>query len=304
MAVVLALAATLSFGSGDFIAGLVSRRISPLTVALFAQWMGLALLLVASPLVGAPAVHAPDLMWGAAAGIGAAIGATLFFGALARGRMSVVAPVTAILAAFVPVMFGIADGERPGLVMVAGMVVALLAVVLVTAVPERDEPDRLSAIGKSGEASARGSSTRVSSVAQRMARDEVPAAVGAGLGFGIFSICLDRTSSEAGLWPLAAGRGAAGLVCVAVVALAGASFVPGAGSHRACLAATVLEVAATVFLLLAFRRGLLSLVTAILALYPAVTVVLARMVLHERLRVAQMIGLACATGGVVMMALG
>jgi hypothetical protein len=84
MAVALAFAATASFGTGDFIAGLVSRRIPPLAVDPFAQWVGLALLLVLSRLVRSSPFGARDVMWGAAAGVGAGISAPFLFGALAR----------------------------------------------------------------------------------------------------------------------------------------------------------------------------------------------------------------------------
>ncbi len=297
MAVVLALGATLSFGSGDFIAGLVSRRVAPITVATFTHWLGLALLLAAIPLVGVADPRSADFAWGAAAGVGSGGGVAFFYLALSRGRMSVVAPVTAVVAAVLPVLAGVALGDRPGLVGWVGIVVAVAAVTIVTSVPE---PGASDTFGKDGVPSASASPIPLR---RRLAAEKVPAAFAAGAGFGVFSICLDQTTNNAGLWPLVGGRVAGGIGLAVVAAALGLAWVPASGSRRAASIAGALEVLAAVLLLLAFRRGLLSLVSAVLAVYPAVTVVLARLVLGERLHRLQLVGLARAIAGVAMIAL-
>ena len=171
--------------------------------------------------------------------------------------MSVVAPITALLSAAVPVVAGYAEGERPGAAAVVGMALALVAIVLVSA--------------------EGGGSLRPPTSAA------VTYALGAGLGFGLFFVALSHTGDDAGMWPLVAARGAS-VAVVGSVALLG--FIPRTpptpGSRALTAAAGALDAHANVLYLLAVREGLVSVVSVLAALYPVSTVVLARVVLHER----------------------
>ena len=278
MAVVLALASAVVYGASDFLGGLASRRASVFGVVAGAQVTGLVALVALLPWLGGP-VTAGDLAAGAAAGAAGAAGLLVFFRALAAGVMSVIAPVTAVTAAAVPVLVGLLGGDRIGAAATAGIALALVSVVLVSA-----------------EGGLR---------ALRVARPAglAPALV-AGIAFGFFFVLLDRTSAGAGLTPLVAAR-VASVALVLVVALAGRRPL---STGRAALPLVVVsgigDMAANALFLLATQQGGQLAVTGVLAsLYPVSTVLLAQVVLRERLTPAQVTGLASAAAAVVLITL-
>ena len=274
MALVLALLTALAYGVGDFSGGLAARRASPLTVTATAHLIGLCGLVVVAAIVGADAVRPSDLVWGAGAGIFGCIGVVLLYRGLASGVMAIVSPVSAVIAAAVPVIWGLARGERPGPAATAGIAVALVAVWLVSQNGPMGRPDRSSLL----------------------------VAVGSGLGFGGFFIFISHIGESSGLWPLAVGR----LTSVALaVGLALSRAVPVLTPRSVmglAVAAGVLDVTANVTFLLATQEGLLSIVAVIAALYPVATVVLAIVVTHERLSATQGFGLVLAGGALVLIA--
>jgi drug/metabolite transporter (DMT)-like permease len=277
MAALLALASALLWGAVDFANGMASRRAAVRGVVAVSQAGGLLAVLVLLPFLGGSPAPA-DLAWGAAAGTAGVLGLVLFYGALATGSMSVIAPVTAVCAAAVPVLAGVALGEHLSAVTVAGIVLALLAVLLVAA---EEGIGSLRAVRPAG---------------------VVPALL-AGAGFGLFFALLDRTSSEAGLWPLAAAR----LVSVVVVLLAaGATRRPVRVPLRVVpvvVLAGVGDMAANALFLAATHLGDLAVTGVLASLYPASTVLLAQVVLGERLVRTQAAGLAAATAAVVLITL-
>lgn len=285
MAIVLGLLSAAIYGAADFTGGLAAKRVAALTVVVWSQLAGLVVLAVVLPLtVDAPPLTS-DLALGAVAGVAGGSGVALLYRALARGRMTVVAPITAVGAAAVPVIVGLLLGERPGLLPLVGVVVALVAVVLVSSSPEPAGDGHTTADGPLG------------------LRPGVAEAIVAGLAFGVFFIVLDATSDGAGLWPLLGARTSI-LVCGAAALLSGTSLnLPRAAAPRIA-AAGVLDMAANVLYLLAAKEGLLSLVAVLVSLYPASTVLLARFVLKERLARVQLVGLGATLGGVVLIAGG
>lgn len=281
MAVALGLAAALVYGSADFLGGLASRRTPAFTVVLLSQLCGFGVLLVALPFVADGAPVPRDLAIGAVAGLAGGGGVALLYRGLAVGTMSVVAPITAVGASVVPVAFGLATGERPGAVALIGVALAVVAVVLVSATPGTRE--------------------------QVESRGPLPPgiveAVVSGLAFGAFFILLDATSADGGLWPLVGAR--TSILVVAVIAVATrTSLRPGPGSLGRIALSGVLDMAANVLYVLATREGLLSLVAVLVSLYPATTVLLARVVLGERLGRVQLLGLGVVAAGVALIALG
>ena len=278
VAVVLALASAVVYGASDFLGGLSSRRASVFGVVAVSQLVGLGALLVFLPWLGGD-VGPADLAWGAAAGLTGATGLMVFFRALASGVMSVVAPVTAVTAAAVPVLAGVVGGDSIGPWAAAGIVLALVAVVLVSA--------------ESGLSALR--AARPSSL--------VPALL-AGTAFGVFFVLLDRTSEDAGLTPLVTAR-LASITLAVVVALA--------GRHplrvgRAALPLVALSglgdmTANALFLLATQQPGQLAITGVLASLYPVSTVVLAQLVLRERLAGAQVAGLGTAAVAVVLITL-
>jgi drug/metabolite transporter (DMT)-like permease len=288
MALLLGLAAAATYGAADFTAGLVSRRVNALCVVFVSQLAGLAVLAVIVPIEGA-GVTARALAWGAVAGIGGGGGVTFLYRGLARARMAVVAPITAVEAAIIPVLYGLVTGEQPGALALVGVVIALVAVALVAA-PRADDV----------EPGAPTPSRRF----RRLAQPGIKDALLAGLGFGCFFIFLTKTGDDAGMWPLI-GTKMSSITLVALAALiARNSLRPVTGTWGPIVLAGVLDVAANVFYLLATRTGLLSLVAVATSLYPASTVLLARTVLHERMSRGQLAGLVLVITGVALMAGG
>ena len=278
VAVVLALASAVVYGASDFLGGLSSRRASVFGVVVLSQAVGLLALLVLLPWLGGP-VQPADLAWGAAAGLAGAAGLVVFFRALASGVMSVVAPVTAVTAAAVPVLVGLASGDSVTAWAAVGIALALVAVVLVSA------DGGLSALRTARPASL------------------LPALV-AGAAFGVFFVLLDRISADAGLTPLVAAR-VVSAAFVAGLALVGRRSLRVPRPALPLVAASgVGDMSANALFLLATQQGGALAITGVLAsLYPVSTVVLAQLVLRERLGRAQVAGLVTAVAAVVLITL-
>ncbi len=270
----LALLSALSYGAADFLGGIATRKSERVfSVVVISQMVGLSLILVSLAVTGGDLVQG-DVGWAAAGGVAGATGLLLLYRGLSIGTMSVVAPLSAILTAVVPVGWGIVTGERPSLLAAVGILIALIAIVLVSGGgrPINRGPGLLEGIG-------------------------------AGIGFGVFFILISNTES-AELWTLTFARLSSISVIAAVALIVGAPLRPGKGVGRLIIGAGVLDMIANLLFLLAERRGLLTLVSVISALYPASTVVLARIVLHERLTRVRLIGLGLAAVGVGLISAG
>jgi drug/metabolite transporter (DMT)-like permease len=276
MAVVLGLAAALVYGAADFAGGIASKRTPAFAVVVWSQLAGLVVLAVALPLIGTPVPSSRDLALGAVAGVAGGTGVAFLYRGLAIGRMAVVAPITAVGAACLPVAVGLATGERPGLLALGGVVIALVAVVAVSAAP-----DGTRASGRPGLAEG----------------------VVAGLAFGCFFIVLSAIDEAAGMWPLLPAR--TSILVIGAAAALTRTPLRVAREHAPMVAlAGVLDMGANVLYLLAAQTGLLSLVAVLVSLYPASTVLLARLVLGERLARLQVAGVALAITGAGLIAVG
>ncbi|MBB3081832.1 EamA family transporter [Geodermatophilus sabuli] len=277
MAVLLALGSAVVYGMADFCGGLATRRATAFAVVALSQTVGLFVLVLLLPwLSGAPA--GADLLWGAAAGVAGAAGLVLFYRALAGGVMSVVAPVTAVSAAAVPVVVGIGLGERLAWWAVVGIGLALVAVVLVAA------------------------EDGLSSLRSARAAGLLPA-LAAGTGFGVFFVLLDRTREAAGLSPLVGARVVSVSLVVVLALTAGRSLRVPRATLPVVLLAGVADMAANALFLLATQQGQLAITGVLASLYPVSTVVLAQVVLHERLAGTQVAGLATSGAAVVLISL-
>jgi drug/metabolite transporter (DMT)-like permease len=276
MIVVLGLCAAVTYGAADFVGGLVTKRASPFAVVLISQAIGAPAILLLIPIFGGN-FSREALAWGALSGLGGGGGVILLYRGLAIGKMSIVAPITAVLAAAIPVVFGLTTGERPSAMSLAGVVAGFLAVYLISR--SNDE---------AGPTAARG----------------VVEALGAGLGFGIFFIALDQAPGGSGMWPLLGARLSALALVGLIVTFTTANLKRQPGTLRAIAAAGGLDVIANVFYLSATRRGLLSLAAVLTSLYPAMTILLARIFLKERLVALQLGGLALGAFAVALISLG
>jgi drug/metabolite transporter (DMT)-like permease len=280
-AILLALGASISYGAADFTGGFTTRRAAPLVVVFLSQAAGLGLLLVLTPFIGFRMFSATDVAWGAGAGVVGGAGVMLLYRALANGRMTVVAPVTALEAAAFPVLFGLVTGERPSLIALSGVVVGFIAVALV------------SWSGEPAEGEPRG-------ILQAGILD----ALGAGLGFGIFFILLSRAGHGNALWALLGVKlGSIALSGVGLLILRQNLLIARRTSTLITVAG-VFDMGANLLYLLATRSGLLSLVAVLTSMYPATTVVLARFVLKEKLERLQLSGLTLAVMAILMIARG
>ena len=296
MAVLLAALSAATFGVGDFFGGLSARRMAAALTTVAAQATGLVIVLLASLVVSGDPTR-DDLVLGAAAGLTGAVGLILFYWAMGKGPMSVVAPVSAVMSALVPIGAGVLDGERPSSLAVVGILLGLPAIALISC-----EPTPVEAVESERSVEA---TTHVHVRSALAARGGLPvlAAGLSGVGFGVFFTVLSHTSDGSGLWPIASARTAASLLAVVVV-VAVRPPRPGRAGIGFGMLAGCLDVLGNSFYLLASRQGLLTLVGVIGAMYPASTVVLARVVLRERLTRHQLLGLATAGVAVALIAAG
>ena len=276
-AVVLALLGAVSYGVSDFIGGLASRRTSVWPVAILScvgSLVGAVALALLEP--GHPA--ASQVWWGVVAGVGAGAGTAFLYRGLSGGRMGVVAPVSGVGATVIPVLVGVWAGERPSAVVWVGMAVALPGIWLVS----REESSASTPPGGSG----------------------LVDGLLAGVGFGVLFAALGQIPEGAGYWPLAAAEVAA-VVTVVVACLAlGGEVRPHAGEQWWGLVSGLLAAAAGVSFLLATHEGLLTVSSVLISLYPAFTVLLASLVLRERVHQVQAVGLALCGVAVVLVAAG
>ena len=282
MVVLLALGSALAYGLSDFVGGMLSRRTSAWAVAVVAQLSSACCTCVLAGVFGGDPTPA-DLAWAALGGMGSGAGAGFLYRGFANGRMGVVAPVSAVGAAVVPVLTGAATGERPSLVVWLGVLIALPAVWLVS-----------STDGGAGEArSASG-----------------PLAAGltdgvlAGLGFGLLFSALGQVPSAAGWWPLAVCQTTSVVAVVVLAACLRAAWVPRGRTVRLALLAGPLGASASGLFLLATQHGFLTVAGVLSSLYPASTVLLAAVVLHEKVHRAQGVGLGLCALAVVLVAAG
>jgi len=328
LAASLAFLGALVYGSADFLGGLAARRLRPLLVTSVAAASGLIVLVLASPLLGG-VWRVADVLWGAASGVSGAIAIGLLYACLALGPMSVLSPVTAVVSAVAPMLWGLlVDGERLGPAGYAGLALAVVAIVLVAFLP-----------------------------GERITRPSLRGllmAVGSGIAIGAFLILIDRTGEDSGVVPLIVNRGVAAIITGAITLALVVAAVRRGERVRAALSATGMPVAPTpsgradlehtgdrsttpgttaggdasprgtgwgrawalaalcggvdaaanVLLVLALRSGGdLAVVSALTALYPAGTVLLAAVVLREHIARIQWAGLALALTAGALLAL-
>jgi drug/metabolite transporter (DMT)-like permease len=272
--VVLGLLAAVFYGVGDFAGGVAARRYNAVTILLYSYPVGAVLMTAMLPLF-AGALSPRVVAFGILGGASGLLGVSIMYQLMVRAPMNVISPVTAVLAAIVPVMVGVAIGERPAVAAWIGILLGGLAVVLV-------------------------SRTKADHPHGPIAMPVLALAGLSGVGFGLYFVFLARAGHESGLWPLVVSRLASALL---ILPLAGARHAFHRVDRRTLAIATVAgatDAMANMFFLLASRSGLLSLASVLTALYPAVTVLLAVGVLHEHLTRVQQTGLALAAAAVVL----
>lgn len=271
---VFGLASALGWGAGDFSGGLASRRSPVLLVVTVSELSGVVILLALAFVLAEPVSPPVDLLLGGAAGIIGTIGLLFLYRGLASGAMGVVAPVSAVVTAVVPLLFGFFLEGMPGTRQLLGFGIAIVAVWLISRPPQGG----------------------------RFRPREVGLPVLAGLGFGIFLIVIDHVSNSSVLWPLVSSRLASLVMLFLLVALTRHRQWPARGQLPLMVVAGLCDVAGNTFYALAARIGRLDTAAVLSSLFPAVTVVLAGIVLKERLSRQQFAGVAIAMVAVLLIA--
>jgi drug/metabolite transporter (DMT)-like permease len=271
-----ALFAAALYGSADFLGGMASRQARAASVLMLSAPASAVVMIAVALLSGAP-FQATGLGWAVAGGAAGGAGLLVFYAGLAAGPMSVVAPVAALVSTLLPVGVALAAGERASTAVYTGALLCLGAIGLV-------------------------SMERPGETRQRPARG-LGYGVVAGIAFGMFFLFVRNAGTAGVLWPVCAARVAGTVTVLAAAAWLGASPPGRAAGWRVLTAAAgsgVLDAAANVSYLLAARAGLFGMAVVITSLYPGITVLLARVVLGERMRGVQRAGLVLAAAGVAL----
>jgi len=297
MVVLLGLAAAVLYGGGDFLGGMATRRAHVLTVLMLVETAAVILAVVVAVVSGGPA-SLPGLAWGFSAGVIGGLGLIIFYVGLAAGPMSVVAPVSGLVATILPVAVALAEGERPGVGVYAGGLLCLVAIVLASSASETAEAGDPGHTGRTGR-------TGLARPPRRLGR-AIAYGTASGVSFGLFFLLIRNAGQSGEVWPVAAGR----IGELAVVLAAAAVLRPGllrgldggfrGGIPLAAASAGVIDVVANLCYVAATRTGSFGLAVVLASLYPGVTVLLARVVLGERLRWIQRAGLALAAVGILL----
>lgn len=295
LAVLLALTAAVCFGGSDYTAGLAARKAGVLRVTLAVQTVYAALLMSAVPFASSQLPSALSLAWAAAAGVGGVVGAMALYLGFRYAAFSVASPLSAVVAAAVSVAAGLLSGERPGALSLAGIALTLPAIVALSA----------SAGPEAGQdTTGRQPGQEETSGQPRRQLPGVLCGLGSGAGFGLFLIGLNRAGSGTDLWP----AGVAALVGVvpvaALAARAGELGAPPPGTRWLCVLTGAIAAAGTASYFLATHQGLLAVTAVIYSLYPAGTILLARVLSGERLTAARIAGLIVAAASVALIAAG
>ena len=281
----LAIGSAVLYGAADFTGGLTSRRAGALPVVLLSQASGLLIVALLLPVLPHASPTRPDLIWGAIAGVTGGIGVALLYHALSIATMAVVAPTTAVCAVTIPVVVSVVLGERPVPLAVAGIALGIGSIVLVsrqtTAQAEPREP-----------------------TSPRKRSSGIGIALLSGVAIGFFYLALARTSPDAGLWPLVTARSVS-VAVFGVLGLAGKRSLRMPGRVAALAAfGGIIDMLANALYMVAAQQGPLSTVVTLSSLYPASTVLLARVILGERLNAWQITGVGCALAAVVLIVSG
>jgi drug/metabolite transporter (DMT)-like permease len=267
---VFGLASAIAWGAGDFCGGLATKRTSVNRVVIGSQTVGMTALILLALVMGEPVPASRSLLWGAAAGLAGATGLLALYSALAKDRMGLAAPVSGVLAAALPVAFTAIAAGLPGPLTIAGFVLALVAVWLVSR--SADAVFEVHALG-------------------------LPLL--AGFGFGGFIVLIGHTEHGAVFWPLVGARVASLSVLMMLAFSRREPMWPERDHWPVVSGAGIFDAGGNLFLVLAAHAGRLDVAAVLSSLYPAATVLLAWWILHERLTVSQTVGLIAALVAIV-----
>jgi drug/metabolite transporter (DMT)-like permease len=321
LAVLLALVAAVGYGCSDFSAGLATRGASVIRVTLLSEATSVAVVGAALAVIGAHPPGIRAVIWGCVAGLGGVCGALALYVGFRHAAFSVAGPLSAVGAAGFSVLAGLLLGERPTVLALTGIVLALPAIVAVSASVDAragEHPAGGVPPAPAGPAASAGSAASAAPAGPgapdappegpgARGRRRIPAGVSygvvAGAGFAFLFIGLDRAGSSSGLWPVFCSQVAALAAITCVAASTGDLRLPGRRGGWLSAATGLTGAPGTILYFLATHRGLLAIVAVITSLYPAVTILLARVVLGERLTRIRLAGLILAAASVTLIAI-
>ncbi len=276
MAILLALSSALVVGTGDFIGGFASRKGRIMGVVVVGQAVGMLTTVALAPVFGG-SLDRPTLVWGALAGLGGGLGIAALYAGFARASIGVVSPVAAVTTASWPVLWDLARGQTPSLIASAGVALGLVGIWVVSG-------------GEVGD--------------QKSTRIGVGFGLLAGTGLGLLLILLSLASEDSGIWALLPARTSGVIVAVVVAAAGSVPIIPAPTALRPAVGAGMLTVLGNGLFIEASMRGSLAVVSVITAMFPAATVVWARIVLGELLSTRRKLGLGLALAAVALVAAG
>jgi len=269
----LSLAAAVTWGAADFSGGIAAKSANAFGVVALAHAVGLVFMLTLAVAFGEAIPPPSTLLWGAVAGLVGGVGLAAFYKALAIGKMGLNAPLASVITAVLPLVFSFWWEGAPHALQLAGFALALASIWLITMQS-----------GSGGASKGLG------------------LAVLAGIGFSGFLLFIKLAGSASVFWPLVAARGASLVLMTTVVLASRSSWNPGRTALPYILIAGILDSGANALYVAAAQRGRLDVAAVLSSLYPASTVILARLVLKERLSGAQSAGMATALVAVVLIA--
>lgn len=274
LAAIFALTAAAAWGTGDFASGLAARRVGALHTLLLSFVVGLVGMTILAFTSGQAIPSTADLAWGVIAGLCGTTGFIFMLRGFTVGRMSIVAPVSAVLAAAIPVIVTSFGEGLPRPIQFLGFGVAFISIWLVSSHDEKE--NRPAGIGL---------------------------AILAGLGFGLFFSLLDQISEGVVYWPLVASRVVAGSLLFGYLALTRQPIIPANPPYFWLFLSGILDVAGNLFFLLSIQAGRLDIGAVLVSLYPAITVLLALLIAKEKMNRLQAIGVAVALLAIVLITL-
>ncbi len=279
MSALYAVLSSIAYGAADFLGGVASRKHSAMEVVVTSQMVGSVFVVSLLTIFGPAQYTLADFLWGAAAGLVGGIGLIFFYRGLATGRMAVAAPLSAATTAFVPLVYGLIVGERPSSLAWVGVVLAIGSILLITY-------------------------ERTPHVDEETAHTGALDGFIAGIGFGGFFIFISQTDPTSGVWPLVGARTASIVFVFTLAAALGRRVRPTKVIDRIVAASGFLDITANALYLAAVRIGLISLASVVTSLYPAATILLARVVLKEELTAVRLAGVLMALAGIGLIAAG
>jgi drug/metabolite transporter (DMT)-like permease len=269
----LSLSAAVSWGAGDFSGGIAAKTVNVFSVVVIAHAVGLGFMSLLAVLSREPIPGRTSILWGMVAGLVGGIGLAAFYKALAVGKMGVNAPLASVITVLLPLLFSFHTEGLPRATQMIGLALAMLSIWLITA-------------QRGGDGGSRG----------------LGLAVVAGIGFSGFLLFIKLAGYEAVFWPLVCARAASFLLMLAILLVSGGAWKPSRSSMPYILLAGILDSGANALYVAATQRGRLDVAAVLSSLYPASTVILARLVLKEHLSRLQSAGMAAALVAVSLIA--